>query len=271
MSGICQDGWSRIQGRLRASVGEDAYMSWFGCLKLEDLRDESVKLSVPTVFLSKWIRSNYAERVLSCLQAEVPDVRRFDIAVRARPLVAFERRAPKDAPAASEKPIRPPARVPYKAPVPASVSAPCSAPCSAADSEPAAIGAADEESCACAYPRLPRRISGDDIVRAVACRYNVSRSDLASASREMHIVHPRQVAMYLIRTLTGKSFSEIGRRFFGGRDHTSVLHGVSKIKWAIGERNDKPPASLHRPCVEIDQKLRQDIESLRRELLELAG
>ena len=118
---------------------------------------------------------------------------------------------------------------------------------------------------------MPRRISGDDIMRAVARRYNVSRSDLASASREMHIVHPRQVAMYLARILTGKSFSEIGRRFFGGRDHTSVLHGVSKIKWAIGERSDKPPSSLHRPCVEIDQKLRQDIESLKRELLELAG
>ena len=265
MSGICQDGWSRIQGRLRASVGEEAYASWFGRLKLEGVRDERATLSVPTAFLKKWIGAHYNERVLSCLQAEVPDVRRFDIAVRARPLVALEQRAPKDVPAASEKPIRAPVLVPDKAPVPASVSASCGAP----GSEPAAIGAADEESCACAYPRLPRRISGDDIVRAVACRYNVSRSDLASASREMHIVHPRQVAMYLVRTLTRKSFSEIGRRFFGGRDHTSVLHGVSKIRWAIGERGDKSPSSLRRPCVEIDQKLWQDIESLKRELLEL--
>jgi chromosomal replication initiation ATPase DnaA len=265
MSGICQDGWSRIQGRLRASVGEDAYASWFGRLKLEGVRDESAKLSVPTVFLQSWIRKHYAERVLSCLQAEAPGVRRIDIAVRARPLVAFEQRAPKDAPAASEKPIRAPVRVPDKAPVSASVSAPCGAP----GSEPAAIGAADEESCACTYPRLPGRISLDDIVRAVTRRYNVSQSDLVSASRAMRIVHLRQVAMYLARIFTGKSFSEIGRRL-GGRDHTSVHHGVGKIKWAIGERDDKPPASLHRPCIEIDQKLRQDIESLKRELLELA-
>lgn len=69
----------------------------------------------------------------------------------------------------------------------------------------------------------------NDIKRA-ACRYfGVSAVDLDSARRTLKVVHPRQVAMYLARTLTGKSLPEIGRRF-GGRDHTTVLHGVRKIE-----------------------------------------
>jgi chromosomal replication initiator protein len=49
-------------------------------------------------------------------------------------------------------------------------------------------------------------------------------------------VRPRQIAMYLAKTLTLRSLPEIGRRF-GGRDHTTVLHAVRKIENLVGNDN----------------------------------
>ncbi len=78
----------------------------------------------------------------------------------------------------------------------------------------------------------PKRVRIEDIQRTVARQYNVSRADLLSARRTANVVRPRQIAMYLAKTLTLRSLPEIGRRF-GGRDHTTVLHAVRKI---AGER-----------------------------------
>src|SRR5246500_137039 len=77
-----QDRWSRVKGRLRSSVGEDVYSSWFARMDLEGVQDESVHLSVPTRFLKSWIQAHYAERVLSAWQAEMPEVHRIDLTVR---------------------------------------------------------------------------------------------------------------------------------------------------------------------------------------------
>src|SRR5713101_250812 len=82
MTNIEQDRWSRVKGRLRTSVGEDVYTSWFARMDLEGVQDESVRLSVPTRFLKSWIQAHYAERVLSCWQAELPEVHRIDLTVR---------------------------------------------------------------------------------------------------------------------------------------------------------------------------------------------
>ncbi|MGA0561717.1 chromosomal replication initiator protein DnaA [Ancylobacter sp. VNQ12] len=76
--------------------------------------------------------------------------------------------------------------------------------------------------------REPRRVRIDDILRVVAKHYSVTRADLMSQRRTATVVLPRQVAMYLAKTLTLRSLPEIGRRF-GGRDHTTVLHAVRKI------------------------------------------
>ncbi|WP_454918385.1 chromosomal replication initiator protein DnaA [Xanthobacter sediminis] len=82
-------------------------------------------------------------------------------------------------------------------------------------------------------PCDPKRVRVDDILRIVAKHYNVSRADLLSQRRTANVVKPRQVAMYLAKTLTLRSLPEIGRRF-GGRDHTTVLHAVRKIDRLIG-------------------------------------
>src|SRR6202047_1357735 len=82
MTNMEQDRWSRVKGRLRSSVGEDVYSSWFARMDLESVQQESVHLSVPTRFLKSWIQAHYAERVLTCWQAEMPQVHRIDLTVR---------------------------------------------------------------------------------------------------------------------------------------------------------------------------------------------
>lgn len=75
----------------------------------------------------------------------------------------------------------------------------------------------------------PRRVKIEEIQRVVSKHYNVSKADLLSARRTRTIVRPRQIAMFLAKTLTPRSLPEIGRRF-GNRDHTTVLHAVRKIE-----------------------------------------
>jgi chromosomal replication initiator protein len=85
-------------------------------------------------------------------------------------------------------------------------------------------------------PMELKRVRIEEIQRIVARHYNVSRSDLLSSRRTANVVRPRQIAMYLAKTLTLRSLPEIGRRF-GGRDHTTVLHAVRKIESLIGLDN----------------------------------
>ena len=100
-------------------------------------------------------------------------------------------------------------------------------------------------------PQEPKRVKIDDIQRTVARHYNISRSDMLSSRRTANVVRPRQIAMYLAKTLTLRSLPEIGRRF-GGRDHTTVLHAVRKIE------------SLS----DTDKALADEIETLKRMLME---
>ncbi|MCU0816630.1 MAG: chromosomal replication initiator protein DnaA [Cypionkella sp.] len=73
-----------------------------------------------------------------------------------------------------------------------------------------------------------KRLSIEEIQRRVAEHYNVRLSDMIGPKRLRTIARPRQVAMYLCKQLTSRSLPEIGRRF-GGRDHTTIMHGIRKI------------------------------------------
>ncbi|MFD2173004.1 chromosomal replication initiator protein DnaA [Rhodobacter lacus] len=73
-----------------------------------------------------------------------------------------------------------------------------------------------------------RRVTIEEIQRKVAEHYNVRLSDMIGPKRLRTIARPRQVAMYLSKHLTTRSLPEIGRRF-GGRDHTTIMHGIRKI------------------------------------------
>ncbi|WP_284423818.1 MULTISPECIES: chromosomal replication initiator protein DnaA [unclassified Bradyrhizobium] len=470
-----QERWSRVKGRLRSTVGEDVYTSWFARMDLEAVQDESVHLSVPTRFLKSWIQAHYAERVLSCWQAEMPEVHRIDLSVR----TAMRCATPvKEAPAPVEarrtersdaRPANTDARTAAAASLATSHDALGGSPLDprltfasfvvgrantlahaaarqvadgrrgdpvmfnplyihagvglgkthllqavtwagnsggerkvlyltaekfmygfvaalksqtalafkealrgidvlviddlqflqgkstqaefchtlnalidagrqvviAADrppsdleslddrvrsrlagglvvemgslgedlrlgilksrvaaarahhasfdvpepvldylarsithngrdlegainrllahsklnSQPVTLEMAEREVRDLVRPQEPKRIKIEDIQRVVARQYNVSRSDLLSSRRTANVVRPRQVAMYLAKTLTLRSLPEIGRRF-GGRDHTTVLHAVRKIEALVGK----------------DVALNDEVESLKRQL-----
>ena len=472
-----QDRWSRVKSRLRSSVGEDIYSSWFARMDLESVQSESVHLTVPTKFLRSWIQTHYADRVLLCWQAEVPEIHRVDLTVRT---AATRNSAPAREPAiaAEARPAErgngraaPELRAGATAPVSASHDALGGSPLDprltfasfvvgrsnalaqaaarqvaegrrgdnvmfnplyihsgvglgkthllqavtwagnsgnerkvlyltaekfmygfvaalkshtalafkealrgidvlviddlqflqgkstqaefchtlnalidagrqvviAADRPPADLESLDDRvrsrlagglvvemgplgedlrlgilksrvNAARAHhagfevpapvldylakaithngrdlegavdrilahsklnaqpvtlemaerevrdlirPQEPKRIKIEDIQRVVARQYNVSRSDLLSSRRTANVVRPRQVAMYLAKTLTLRSLPEIGRRF-GGRDHTTVLHAVRKIEALVAK----------------DVSLSDEVELLKRQLQE---
>ncbi len=460
-----QDRWSRVKGRLRSSVGEDVYSSWFARMDLESVQQESVHLSVPTRFLKSWIQAHYAERVLTCWQAEMPQVHRIDLTVRTAMRCvppAKETVAPLDQRRTERADGRPTElRATAIAPVSASHDALGGSPLDprltfgsfvigrsntlahaaarqvaegrrgdsvmfnplyihagvglgkthllqavtwagnsgserkvlyltaekfmygfvaalktqtalafkealrgidvlviddlqflqgkstqaefchtlnalidagrqvviAADRPPSDLESLDDRvrsrlagglvvemgslgeelrlgilksrvaaarahhatfdvpapvldylartithngrdlegaiNRLLAHSKLnaqpvtlemaeqPKRIKIEDIQRVVARQYNVSRSDLLSSRRTANVVRPRQVAMYLAKTLTLRSLPEIGRRF-GGRDHTTVLHAVRKIEALVAK----------------DVALSEEVESLKRQLQE---
>ena len=455
------DRWAKVQGRLRSTVGEDVYTSWFARMDLESVQGESVHMSVPTRFLKSWIQAHYADRVLSCWQAEMPEVHRIDLTVRSalhRAAPVKEAKAPIDErrPERSNGHATPELRTTALAPVSAGHDALGGSPLDprltfasfvmgrsntlahaaarqvaegrrgdpvmfnplyihagvglgkthllqavtwagnasgerkvlyltaekfmygfvaalktqtalafkealrgidvlviddmqflqgkstqaefchtlnalidagrqvviAADrppsdletlddrvrsrlagglvvemgslgeelrleilktrvaaarahhagfdvpapvleylaktithngrdlegavnrllahsklnAQPVTLEMAEHEVRDLVRPQEPKRVKIEDIQRVVARQYNVSRSDLLSSRRTANVVRPRQVAMYLAKTLTLRSLPEIGRRF-GGRDHTTVLHAVRKIEALVSKDN----------------------------------
>lgn len=82
-----------------------------------------------------------------------------------------------------------------------------------------------------------RRVSVDDVQRAVASYYSIRMSALSSASRVKDVMRARHVAMYLAKEMTTASLMDIGKKF-GGRDHTTVLHAVRKVSKMLDEDMD---------------------------------
>jgi len=74
-----------------------------------------------------------------------------------------------------------------------------------------------------------RKLTIDEIQRKVSEHFNIRLSDMIGPKRTRTIARPRQIAMYLAKQLTTRSLPEIGRRF-GGRDHTTIMHGIRVIE-----------------------------------------
>ena len=92
-----------------------------------------------------------------------------------------------------------------------------------------------------------RKVSIEEIQRKVAEHYNIRLSDMIGPKRVRTVARPRQIAMYLSKQMTSRSLPEIGRRF-GGRDHTTIMHGVKKIEELRG----------------TDRSIAEDLDMLRR-------
>ncbi|SEP56746.1 chromosomal replication initiator protein [Loktanella sp. DSM 29012] len=96
-----------------------------------------------------------------------------------------------------------------------------------------------------------RKVTVEEIQRKVSDYYHIRLSDMLGPKRVRSFARPRQVAMYLSKTMTSRSLPDIGRRF-GKRDHTTVMHGVRKIE----------------DLAQTDSQIADDLENLRRALEE---
>lgn len=94
-----------------------------------------------------------------------------------------------------------------------------------------------------------RRVTIEEIQKKVAEHWSIRLTDMSSARRARSVARPRQVAMYLAKQLTSRSLPEIGRKF-GNRDHTTVMHAVSRVT----------------ELMERDAGFAEDVELLRRML-----
>ena len=92
-----------------------------------------------------------------------------------------------------------------------------------------------------------RKVTIEEIQRKVSEHFNIRLSDMIGPKRTRTIARPRQIAMYLAKHMTTRSLPEIGRRF-GGRDHTTIMHGVRKVE----------------ELKAADHQLAEDIDMLRR-------
>jgi chromosomal replication initiator protein len=97
----------------------------------------------------------------------------------------------------------------------------------------------------------PRSLTVDTIQKIVADHFKIKISDLKSKKRHRAISLPRQIAMYLSRKKTKSSFPEIGAKF-GGKDHTTVMHAVTKIKKDLDSDLD-----LRTHMESLDRKIEQ--------------
>ena len=94
-----------------------------------------------------------------------------------------------------------------------------------------------------------RKVTIEEIQKKVAEHFSIRLTDMSSARRARAVARPRQIAMYLAKQLTSRSLPEIGRTF-GGRDHTTVMHAVSRIETLMLE----------------DSSIADDLELLKRNL-----
>ncbi|NLK20576.1 MAG: chromosomal replication initiator protein DnaA [Epulopiscium sp.] len=95
----------------------------------------------------------------------------------------------------------------------------------------------------------PKIITTELIQEIVASYYNLKPEELRSKKRTRNVAFPRQIAMYLCRRLTDLSLPKIGEKF-GGRDHTTIIHGFEKISNEIEKDSD-----LRQSIIELEKKI----------------
>lgn len=202
--------WDRVKDCLQSELGEKAFANLFARVEFVGIEETTVHLTAPTTLLVSHIKMYYTKHLLRLWQAERQEIKQILITLRI--LVST----------AEVELILSPTLKPVKESI-ISTNSP--------------VG------------QRPRHVKIEEIKRTVAVHYKISKSDMTSSQRTRSIVRPRQIAIYLARKLTLHSLPEIGRRF-GGRDHSTVLHAISKIEGLMAE----------------DERLAKEIDSLKESL-----
>ena len=94
---------------------------------------------------------------------------------------------------------------------------------------------------------IKKPINLNHILKTVCTYYSVKTADIKGKVRTSELVVPRQVTMFLIKDLTDTTLMSIGE-FLGGRDHTTVMHGIRKVELEIAETT----------------KTRQDVQNIKK-------
>lgn len=85
---------------------------------------------------------------------------------------------------------------------------------------------------------VQQHLHGEDVIKSVCLFYGLKPTQLKGPRRDTPLVRARHIAMYLLKKELGLSFVEIGN-LIGGRDHTTIMHGVGKIESLLSLKNDK--------------------------------
>lgn len=187
--------WNSAREHLRDSVGDDAYKHWFSRVLLESVAYNTAHISVPTLFLKRWICAHYIKHITECMRSEYPEVENVSITVRTHTRTVND-------PVPGNQELMPENTI------------------------------IDDKDCGVdveTTTQSPQHLGKvQEIQRFVADCYGISHADMLSHKRPASVILPRQVAMYLAKSLTSLSLPAIGRRF--KRDHTTVLYAVRKVE-----------------------------------------
>jgi len=119
------------------------------------------------------------------------------------------------------------------------------------DKEPLTLEKAERHLQDILGDRQPRPITPQVILEATAAMFDFTVDELKGKSRQRPLVTARQIAMYVFRELTDLSYPSIAKEF-GGRDHTTVIHAVEKIKALMRERRQ-----IYDQVTELVQQIRK--------------
>ena len=97
-----------------------------------------------------------------------------------------------------------------------------------------------------------KNISIEFVQEQVSSFFNLKLSDMTSSRRSISVARPRQIAMYICKSITSFSYPEIGKAF-GGKDHTTVMHAVKKIEGLLL----------------VDQKLKKQLYELKKSIVSI--
>lgn len=103
-------------------------------------------------------------------------------------------------------------------------------------------------------PNSVNEINIDYIIDIVAEHFEITKEDIISKGKTKNIAYPRQICMYLSKTLTGLTFSEIGKKL-GNRDHSTIMHGAEKIMKDLDKEKSKGKTELKDKLAVLTKKL----------------
>jgi len=202
--------WDRIKVRLRDEVGDAAYRSWLRPITLQDVRDGSVRLGLPTRFMRDWVATHYGDRIRNLWGAENPSIRSVEIVVgnAPRPIAA--------SPATPTGIARPVAAAPIPPRAPAAVATPAPAPVNVEPAPRAAVAA----------PCAPADV--DELGAQLDTRYTF---------KNFVVGKPNEFAYAAARRVAEAQSVSFNPLFLYGGVGLGKTHLMHAIAWHIREHN----------------------------------